>query len=89
MRIAPVALFCHNQPLENLIQMAIDSAVTTHTHSQGVHGSILQALVVNAALSCDPKEPLDTAHFVQVLHAKMVELETKEADEYVSFLISF
>lgn len=83
MRVGPIALFCHNKPVDTLVQMVIDSAIITHTHSQGVNGSILQALVVNAALACDPKEPLDSAHFVQVLHAKMLELETKETDEYV------
>lgn len=81
MRVAPIALFCHNQSLDDLIKMVVDSAVTTHTHSQGVNGTILQALAVNAALSCDPKQPLDTAHFVQMLYNKMHELETTHADE--------
>lgn len=82
MRIAPVALFCHNKSVDDLVQMVIDSVVTTHTHPQGVNGSILQALVVNAAVSCNPKEPLDTAHFVNILQEKMLQLETNEPDEY-------
>lgn len=81
MRVAPVALFCHNKSVNELIHMATDSAVITHTHSQGVNGSILQALAVNAALLSNPKEPLDAATLVQSLHAKMLELETKDTDE--------
>lgn len=78
MRVSPVALFCHKKTSDEVVQMAKDSAVITHTHKQGVDGTVLQALAVHAALLMDPEHPLSTSDFVSNLIDKMKAIEVDE-----------
>lgn len=78
MRVAPVALFCHRRSLDELIAMAVAATEPTHTHAQGVHGGVLQALAVSAALACDPTQPLDGAVFVRALAHQMERVERRD-----------
>lgn len=41
MRVAPVALFCHNN-VDALIETARKSALITHAHREGYNGAVLQ-----------------------------------------------
>ncbi|KAG4076389.1 hypothetical protein HA402_005832 [Bradysia odoriphaga] len=78
MRVNPVALFCHNKTSDEVVKMAKQSAVITHTHKQGVDGTVLQALAVHAALLMDPEHPLNTQDFVSNLIDKMKAIEVDE-----------
>lgn len=78
MRVAPVALFAHNKTSDDVIQMAKQSAVITHTHKQGIDGTVLQALAVHAALLIDPEHPLNIQDFVSNLIDKMKAIEVDE-----------
>lgn len=80
MRIAPVALFCHRRPVEELIEMVEQATLVTHTHPLGVHGSILQALAIEAALACDPNQPLDSLRFVRTLREQIDRVESADED---------
>lgn len=81
MRVAPVALFCHSRPVDELIEMVGRATAPTHTHAQGVHGSVLQALAVSAALACDPRAPLDGVAFVRALRERIEAVEAGEDEE--------
>ena len=50
MRVHPVSLFNYHQNLENLTDMARDSAKITHAHMDGYNGAVLQAYAVYLAL---------------------------------------
>lgn len=81
MRIAPVALFAHRSSVDRLLQLVELATVPTHTHAQAVHGSMLQALAVSAALACDPNEPLDGAEFVRALREQIERVEGRDDEE--------
>lgn len=75
MRVFPVALFGQNKTADEVIELAKQSALITHTHKQGVDGTILQALAVHAALLMDPEHPLNTQEFISQLINKMKIIE--------------
>lgn len=78
MRVSPIALFGHNKTSDEIIDLAKQSAIITHTHKQGVDGTVLQALAVHAALLMDPEEPLNTQDFISNLIIKMKAIEVDE-----------
>lgn len=78
MRVAPIALFCHNKPLTELIKQTTLSAEITHTNKLGIDGAILQAIAVHQSLLTDPnKTEFNPKKFVENL---MTKLETVEND---------
>ncbi|XP_037089173.1 ADP-ribose glycohydrolase ARH3-like [Pollicipes pollicipes] len=82
MRVAPVALFCHNN-VQSLIDVAKKSALITHAHREGYNGAILQCLAVHLALQADPGRPLDGADFIDRLRTHMEQVEECSGDEIV------
>lgn len=78
MRVSPVALFGHKKSSNEIIEMAKQSALITHSHKQGIDGTVLQALAVHAALLMDPEHPLNTQDFISNLIEKMKAIEVDE-----------
>lgn len=78
MRVSPVALFGHKKSSNEIIEMAKQSALITHSHKQGIDGTVLQALAVHAALLMDPEHPLNTQDFISNLIDKMKAIEVDE-----------
>lgn len=78
MRVSPVALFGHKKTPDEVIEMAKQSALVTHSHKQGIDGTVLQALAVHAALLMDPEHPLNTQDFISNLINKMKIIEVDE-----------
>lgn len=78
MRVSPIALFGHNKTSEEIIDLAKQSALITHSHKQGIDGTVLQALAVHAALLMDPEHPLNTQDFISNLINKMKAIEVDE-----------
>ncbi|XP_063701458.1 ADP-ribosylhydrolase ARH3-like [Culicoides brevitarsis] len=80
MRVAPAALFAHND-LQNLTSLVREATEVTHTHKFGIYGALLQAFAVQQAIYLHPKEnPLDVFRFTDELLQKMREIETAEDD---------
>lgn len=85
MRIAPVALFCHNKDYKDVIEMSKQSAHITHTHKLGVNGAILQALAVHQLLShsaanTESSGAIDIENYLKELEDKMVSVESSKDD---------
>lgn len=81
MRVAPVALFCHGRPVEELIDMVSEATRPTHTNALGLNGAILQALAVRAALAGDATQPLDSVEFVRALREQIELVESRDDEE--------
>ncbi|XP_055378247.1 ADP-ribosylhydrolase ARH3-like [Condylostylus longicornis] len=92
MRVAPAALFCFNQPVENLIKLVKDSAVITHTHYLAINGAILLALAINYCLKIKPDE-FNEQNFLTYLKYEMQKIENEgidmddPSDEYVKQIL--
>ena len=80
MRVAPIALFYHNASIQDVAEMARKSAEITHTHREGVDGTILQALAIHQALNVQTDTELDAQQFVAELQRKMSSIEN--GDEF-------
>lgn len=80
MRIAPVSLFCHNQPQEKLIELVTQATLLTHTHQMGINGAILQALAIHKAFNynANTNGPLDVQEFIKHLQNQMILIEKDE-----------
>lgn len=76
--MSPIALFGHKKTSNEIIEMAKQSALVTHSHKQGIDGTVLQALAVHAALLMDPEHPLNTQDFISNLIDKMKAIEVDE-----------
>lgn len=74
MRIAPVALFCHNNP-DEAMRIAHKSSLITHTNELGYNGAILQCLAIQKALYLETSKPLDVDQFALYLQEKMATIE--------------
>lgn len=83
MRIAPIAYFCHNRDVADVIELARQSAVVTHTNEQAIIGCQLQALAIHQLLqrSDAAGRPLDAAHFLQQLEAHLKQTHTESNAE--------
>ncbi|XP_052867060.1 ADP-ribosylhydrolase ARH3-like [Anopheles cruzii] len=79
MRVSPVALYCANKGIDELVRLVRDTATVTHTNVLGINGAILQALAVRQSLLLNPSEPFSWKAFLAELKAQMVEVE-KEND---------
>ncbi|KAL7638779.1 UNVERIFIED_CONTAM: hypothetical protein RMT77_010313 [Armadillidium vulgare] len=79
MRIAPIALFTHSEPIPVVIDMAKQSAKVTHANRLGYNGAILQAVAIRDAL-LHKGENINPLTFVERLIAcmRMVEKYTEE-----------
>lgn len=80
MRVAPVALFCHNN-LTNLLDVTKKTSEITHTHKLGVNGAVLQTLTIRKSLFLNPKEKLDANKFTDELIEEMKEIEEDGDDD--------
>lgn len=74
MRVAPVAIFCHNKTPSEVVEMARKSAEITHTHEEGLNGTILQALAIHQILQQTESE-IDCNHFLNELEMKLQMVE--------------
>lgn len=83
MRVAPVALFCHSKSSADVIELAKKSAEITHTHRQGVNGTILQAVAIHWLLQRTETE-IDSQSFLNELEAQMKNVEGGEDDSEYS-----
>lgn len=74
MRVAPVAIFCHNKTPSKVVELAKKSAEITHTHEEGLNGAILQALAIHQILQ-QTESGIDSQHFLSELELKMQMVE--------------
>ncbi|KAJ8980095.1 hypothetical protein NQ317_008556 [Molorchus minor] len=82
MRIAPVALFFHDN-YKLMLEVAINTTKITHTNILGINGALLQCIAIHQALLMDPENKIDPIVFCKKLNEKMKELEkVDEDDEY-------
>ena len=79
MRVAPVALFNYNN-VDKVIEMARQSAELTHTHRDGINGTILQALAIHQSLNLNSSDLLIPDEFINSLLTRIEPLE-RENDE--------
>lgn len=81
MRAAPLGMFGHGLPADDLIELVRQSSLITHAHPFGYNGAILQALAVNQALKLTPEEgstqlsEQKTIEFLDYLIEKMITIE--------------
>ncbi|CEM02497.1 unnamed protein product [Vitrella brassicaformis CCMP3155] len=74
MRAAPVGLFGYHS-VDETVRVAVSQARITHTHPEGVAGSVLQSLAVRKALRM-PVGELNPLRFVDEIKEEMREFET-------------
>lgn len=74
MRVAPVAIFCHNKTPSEVVELARKSAEITHTHDEGLNGTILQALAIHQILQQTESE-IHFHNFLNELEIKMQMVE--------------
>ena len=67
MRIAPVALFYHDN-LEKLKEIAYKSSQITHSHPLGKEGGFLQALAIALAINTPVSDSFKASTFLEKLH---------------------
>uniref|UniRef100_A0A182NRP3 ADP-ribosylhydrolase ARH3 n=1 Tax=Anopheles dirus TaxID=7168 RepID=A0A182NRP3_9DIPT len=79
MRVSPVALYCANKSIDELVRLVKESSEVTHTNVLGVNGAVLQALAIRQSLLLNPNEPFCWKTFLAELKQHVVELE-KEND---------
>lgn len=81
MRIAPAALFYHNDT-EELKKFVRNASEVTHTHKIGIYGAMLQAFAIQQALYLHPEtNPLNITTFTNELLSKMKEVEVSSEDD--------
>ncbi|XP_045584021.2 ADP-ribosylhydrolase ARH3 isoform X1 [Procambarus clarkii] len=80
MRVAPIALYCYATKGQELVDIARDMALITHSNRLGYNGAVLQCLAVYEAL-CTPENKLDSVKFIENLITKMKEIETPTDDD--------
>lgn len=75
MRVAPAALFYHNN-LDKLKGLVREATEVTHTHKIGIYGAMLEAFAIQQALYLSPAtNPLNISAFTDGLLAQMKEVE--------------
>uniref|UniRef100_A0A182J5T5 ADP-ribosylhydrolase ARH3 n=1 Tax=Anopheles atroparvus TaxID=41427 RepID=A0A182J5T5_ANOAO len=79
MRVSPIALYCVNKGVDELVNLVTESATVTHTNVLGVNGAILQALAIRQSLLLAPDEPFCWKTYLESLKKDMIEVE-KEND---------
>ncbi|XP_053660494.1 ADP-ribosylhydrolase ARH3-like [Anopheles marshallii] len=79
MRVSPVALYCVNKSIDELVRLVKETSQVTHTNVLGVNGAILQALAIRQSFLLNPNEPFCWKTFLAQLQQHMVEIE-KEND---------
>lgn len=80
MRIAPVALYYHNN-YDTMINVAENSTKITHTNVLGVNGAILQCIAIQQALKINSDDLIEPEKFLQELMSKIAKVEAKTPSE--------
>uniref|UniRef100_A0A2M3ZD08 ADP-ribosylhydrolase ARH3 n=1 Tax=Anopheles braziliensis TaxID=58242 RepID=A0A2M3ZD08_9DIPT len=75
MRVSPVALYCANKSIDELLRLSRETAMVTHTNILAINGAILQALAVRQSLLLNPNEPFSWKEFLAELKGQMIEVE--------------
>lgn len=70
MRVAPAALVAFHD-LEQVAELARQTAIITHTHELGVEGAVLQALAVALLLPRPPHSSLDAGQILSSLRERV------------------
>ncbi|KAK7109563.1 hypothetical protein V1264_013587 [Littorina saxatilis] len=81
MRIAPLGLFCHQLPLQELKEKTVSVTKLTHTHPYAIVGTLLESYAVHLALSLDNSKPLDTDNFLGQLLERLRPTEKEIYDQ--------
>jgi poly(ADP-ribose) glycohydrolase ARH3 len=63
MRIAPIGVFCHDNP-EELEDITHESSRITHAHNLGIEGAALQAHAIALATNLEPNSPFSRRDFL-------------------------
>lgn len=85
MRIAPIAHFCHNRDVADVITLARKSAELTHTNKQAIIGCQLQALAIHQLLRRTNADPVDSAQFLQQLETDLMTVGTDNNTELQAY----
>ncbi|XP_076056595.1 ADP-ribosylhydrolase ARH3-like isoform X2 [Oratosquilla oratoria] len=80
MRIAPVALFCRDMDKEEMLRIAKEETLLTHSNRRGYNGAILQCLAVHIALHT-LEGTLERRKFLDQLIMEMESVETCGKEE--------
>lgn len=80
MRIAPIALFYHND-YNNMLDVAKYATKVTHNHILGINGALLQCLAVHQVLLMDPKNAINPKEFCNELLKKIKIIEEASKEE--------
>ncbi|XP_028416291.1 ADP-ribose glycohydrolase ARH3-like isoform X1 [Dendronephthya gigantea] len=78
MRVAPIALFNHDN-LEELKKNSAQNALVTHAHAHGINGAVLQAMAVYESLQTPPGT-LDVEGYIDKMIAAAEELERVDVE---------
>ena len=70
MRVAPAALFAFRS-MDQVVKLATQTAVITHTHDHGIEGAVLQACAVAQALRVSPSCGIQVEAFLDALEARV------------------
>lgn len=82
MRIAPLALFCHNRTTKDLLNMAKQSAEVTHANNLAIIGCALQALAIHQTLKLAAEDsPIVAATFLESLETDLKTIECDQTDD--------
>lgn len=79
MRIAPLALFCHNRSAKDLINLVKQSAVVTHANNLAIIGAALQALAIQQTIKLAAENaPIDRSAFLENLQTQLKTIENTD-----------
>ncbi|CAH0380613.1 unnamed protein product [Bemisia tabaci] len=81
MRVAPIALFCHNSH-DLLVKTVTSVTKLTHTNPLAISGALFQSMAIQQALSLDPDEKLDEKIFLKNLREKIEAIEETIYDDH-------
>lgn len=74
MRVAPIALFFHNN-YKTMLNAVVKSTEITHTNKLGVHGAVLQCIAIHKCLQTPSTMPINVFEFANDLITKMQDVE--------------
>lgn len=79
MRIAPLALYFHNNA-DSMLQAAIKATQLTHTNKLAINGALLQCFAIALAIDADTNDKIDVESFCSRLLCKMKDIESADDD---------
>lgn len=80
MRIAPVALYFHDNYIR-MLEVAANCTKITHTNLLGINGALLQCIAVHQSFLHDKKSRIEPLKFCSELIAKMEEIEKSDSTD--------